>query len=134
MHPFEVVADPVRRQLITLLAHADMPAGDLVAAVQATTAMSQPAVSQHLRVLREAGIATAITQGRSRIYSLHPEAPQLLASAVAALFPPSRGIGQSLDALHTEVARGKREARAQTSKKSQTATNPTHVATLKEAL
>jgi DNA-binding transcriptional ArsR family regulator len=67
---FDLVADPTRRQLLDQLRTGDRSVGDLVD----TLAMSQPAVSKHLRVLREAGLATVRVDGQRRIYRLRPGA------------------------------------------------------------
>ena len=65
---FTVLADPTRRQIIELLAERDRSAGDLVAAFT----VSQPAISRHLRVLREAGLVAVRGEGQRRIYRLDP--------------------------------------------------------------
>jgi DNA-binding transcriptional ArsR family regulator len=65
---FEVVAEPARRHIIELLAHGERPAGELVAALS----ISQPGVSKHLRVLREAGFVRVRGDGQRRLYSLRP--------------------------------------------------------------
>lgn len=61
-----VLADPTRREIMTLLAERERAAGELVAAF----ALSQPAISRHLRVLREAGLVRVRDEGRQRIYRL----------------------------------------------------------------
>jgi DNA-binding transcriptional ArsR family regulator len=66
---FTAIADPTRRRLLGLLVQGERSAGDLVAA----TAMSQPAVSKHLRILREVGFAQVRVEGSRRLYSLRPE-------------------------------------------------------------
>jgi DNA-binding transcriptional ArsR family regulator len=66
---FEVLAEPRRRHLMDLLLVAERPVGDLVAA----TEMSQPLVSKHLRVLREAGLVEARTDAQRRIYRVRSE-------------------------------------------------------------
>jgi DNA-binding transcriptional ArsR family regulator len=66
---FRALADPTRRRMLELLAAADRSVGELHGAF----AMSQPAVSQHLRVLREAGLCAERREGRNRIYRLEPE-------------------------------------------------------------
>jgi DNA-binding transcriptional ArsR family regulator len=67
---FEIVAEPHRRAVLDLLADGEQPAGELVARLPA---LSQPAVSRHLRVLREAGLVEVEARGQQRIYSLRPE-------------------------------------------------------------
>jgi DNA-binding transcriptional ArsR family regulator len=66
---FEILAEPNRRQILDLLRVADRPVGDLVEAMT----VSQPAVSKHLRVLRQAGLVEVRTDGQRRIYRLRPE-------------------------------------------------------------
>jgi DNA-binding transcriptional ArsR family regulator len=63
---FEVVAEPTRRRILDLLLTGERPVGDLVAQL----AMSQPAVSRHLRVLRDAGLVATRTDAQRRLYRL----------------------------------------------------------------
>jgi DNA-binding transcriptional ArsR family regulator len=63
---FRAVADPTRRAMLELLADSDLSAGDLGRPFR----ISQPAVSQHLRVLRDAGLIRGRRDGRQRVYSL----------------------------------------------------------------
>ena len=70
MHAFDVLGDPVRRRIIELLADGERSAGDLTAAVQAEFGITQPAVSQHLRVLRDAGFTTVRPEGTRRLYAV----------------------------------------------------------------
>jgi len=67
---FTAVADPTRRAMLDLLTDGERPAGDLVAAFPALT---QPAVSRHLRVLREVGLVDVRAQAQRRIYTLRPD-------------------------------------------------------------
>jgi DNA-binding transcriptional ArsR family regulator len=67
--PFDVLAEPRRRQILDLLLAAERPVGDLVSAM----AVSQPAVSKHLRVLRHAGLVDVRTEGQRRIYRVRAE-------------------------------------------------------------
>jgi DNA-binding transcriptional ArsR family regulator len=67
---FAALADRTRRRLLEQLATADRAVGELVAGLDIT----QAAVSQHLRVLRETGLVTARREGRQRYYRLHPAA------------------------------------------------------------
>lgn len=69
MDVFTAVADPTRRAMLDLLAGGERPAGDLVAAFPALT---QPAVSRHLRVLREVGLVDVRAQAQRRVYALRP--------------------------------------------------------------
>lgn len=64
MSVFEVLAEPRRRQILDLLRERERPVGDLVDAL----AMAQPAVSKHLRVLREAGLVASRVDAQRRLY------------------------------------------------------------------
>jgi DNA-binding transcriptional ArsR family regulator len=72
VHAFDVLGDPVRRRILELLAGGERPAGALAAVVGDEFGISQPAVSQHLRVLREAGFATVRADGTRRLYRADP--------------------------------------------------------------
>lgn len=108
VHAFDVLGDPIRRRILELLASGEMPAGDVVRAVGEEFGISQPAVSQQLRVLRESGFASVRTEGTRRLYSLDPTP---LRGVDEWLDPFRRFWGQRLDALATEVARGKKTRR-----------------------
>ena len=73
MHAFDVLGDPVRRRILELLADGELTAGAISDAVQAEFGISQPAVSQHLRVLRDSGFATVRPDGARRLYAVKPE-------------------------------------------------------------
>ena len=64
---FEAVAEPTRRAVMALLADGEHSVNDLVARFEVT----QPAISHHLRILREAGLVKARRAGRQRLYRLH---------------------------------------------------------------
>jgi DNA-binding transcriptional ArsR family regulator len=66
---FEILAEPIRRRVLDLLLEQEHTVGELVEALD----MSQPAVSKHLRVLREAGLVEARVDAQRRVYSLRPE-------------------------------------------------------------
>lgn len=106
MHAFDVLGDPVRRRILELLAGGERSSGAVVEVIQREFGISQPAVSQHLRVLRESGFASVRPEGRRRLYTVEPEPLQ----AVDAWIAQFRGFWETrLDALAVEVARGKRE-------------------------
>jgi DNA-binding transcriptional ArsR family regulator len=71
MDVFEAVAEPTRRAVLDLLATRERTAGEVVAAFPALT---QPAVSRHLRILRESGLVDVRPDGARRLYSLSPSA------------------------------------------------------------
>jgi DNA-binding transcriptional ArsR family regulator len=109
MQVFQVLGEPVRRRVLEHLAAAgELPAGGLVALVRREFGISQPAVSQHLRVLREAGVVTVRPEGTRRIYTLQEEP---LADAERWLADLRGFWSQRLDALETELARGRRQRR-----------------------
>lgn len=106
MQAFDVVRDPVRRRILELLVEGERRSGAVTAVVREEFGISQPAVSQHLRVLRESGLATVRAQGTRRLYSI--DAASL--REVDAWLERFRGLwSQRLDALGTELARGGRE-------------------------
>ena len=108
MHALDVLGDPVRRRVLELLAEGERSAGDVGEVIQREFRISQPAVSQHLRVLRESGFATVRPDGAKRLYAVDP-APL---EAADAWFDPFRRFWQPhLDALGTELARGRRRRR-----------------------
>ena len=108
MHAFDVLGDPVRRRILELLATGETSAGEVAAAVGAEFGISQPAVSQHLRVLRDNGFATVRAEGTRRLYAVDPaglrEADEWVEQFRA--FWDAR-----LDALGTEIARGRKARR-----------------------
>lgn len=108
MHAFDVLGDPVRRRILELLADGELPAGAVTAAIQEEFGISQPAVSQHLRVLREAGFTAVRPVGARRLYAVRPEA---LRDVDEWLERFRRFWTPHLAALATELARGRRERR-----------------------
>jgi DNA-binding transcriptional ArsR family regulator len=108
MHALDVLGDPVRRRILELLAEEELAAGQLGEVIQREFGITQPAVSQHLRVLRESGFATVRPEGARRLYSVEPAPLQ----EVDAWLDRFRAYWEDrLDALATEVARGKRQRR-----------------------
>ncbi|USX56749.1 helix-turn-helix transcriptional regulator [Lentzea sp. HUAS12] len=108
MHAFDVLADPVRRRILELLASGERAAGDVGEVVQAEFGITQPAVSQHLKVLRSNGFVEVRASGTRRLYAV---APGPLREVDAWLAHFRRFWEPHLDALATELARGKRERR-----------------------
>ena len=108
MHAFDVLGDPVRRRILELLAEKENSSGDLVSVIQHEFGITQSAVSQHLRVLRESGFASVRSEGARRLYSVE-SAPL---REVDHWLEQFRGFwADRLAALSTEVARGKRKRR-----------------------
>ena len=109
MHAFDVLGDPVRRRILELLADGEQTSGAITAVIRAEFGISQPAVSQHLRVLREHGFALVRAEGTRRLYTVDP----VPLREVDVWLERFRGFwSQHLDALATELARGRRERRA----------------------
>lgn len=106
MHPFAVLADPVRRRLVEVLAAGEHTAGDLVELVGGEFGITQSAVSQQLQVLREQGFATVRAAGRRRIYALDPE-PLRTIGAWTAYYRAFWD--NAMDDLADEIERGKTE-------------------------
>jgi DNA-binding transcriptional ArsR family regulator len=104
----DALGEPVRRRLVELLADGERTAGDLAAAVGAERGISQPAVSRHLRVLREAGVVTVRPDGPVRLYAVRTEALDAVGTWADDM---ARFWRTGLDALATEVARGRSAAR-----------------------
>ncbi len=69
MDTFEALADPTRRSIIEMLAAEDMNAGEIAASFP----VSRPAVSRHLRVLRETGLVSVKERAQQRVYRLEPD-------------------------------------------------------------
>ena len=111
MHAFDVLGDPVRRRILELLADGEQTSGAITAVVRAEFGISQPAVSQHLRVLRENGFARVRAEGTRRLYAVDA-APLHEVERWIGRF--SRSWDQHLDALATELARGARARRGAT--------------------
>ncbi len=108
MHAFDVLGDPVRRRILELILDGEEAAGDITAVIGEEFGISQPAVSQHLRVLREHGFASVRPEGTRRLYAVDPRG---LREAGEWLSPFERFWQGPLAALGTELARGKRERR-----------------------
>lgn len=100
------IADPVRREILVMLRDGRLSAGEIAGRFQ----ISRPAVSRHLRVLRESGLVQDELVGRQRLYVLTPQRFRELAEWLAQFDRPS-GWEHRLDALETEVYRTRRERR-----------------------
>lgn len=105
MNAFEVLGDPVRRRILDELADGERTAGEITSTIQEEFRISQPAVSHHLRVLRESGFATVRKDGNRRLYAVASggfrDADEWLERFRKAWTGP-------FEALATEVERGKR--------------------------
>jgi DNA-binding transcriptional ArsR family regulator len=108
VHAFDVLGDPVRRRILELLAAGEQTSGAITGVIRSEFGISQPAVSQHLRVLREAGFATVRPEGARRLYTVSPgplRDVDAWLDRFRAFWTPH------LDALETEIARGRRQRR-----------------------
>lgn len=108
VHAFDVLGDPVRRRILELLADGELTSGAVCTVIQREFGITQPGVSAHLRVLRDAGFATARADGARRLYSVNPTG---LRDVDAWLERFREFWTPHLDALATELARGRRERR-----------------------
>ena len=106
MHAFGVLGDPVRRRILELLTEREHTSGEVVEVIVAEFGISQAGVSQHLKVLREAGFATVRPEGTRRVYKLDTTPLRDIDDWLERfrVFWPVR-----LDALATEIARGKKQ-------------------------
>jgi DNA-binding transcriptional ArsR family regulator len=101
----QALSDESRRTMLECLKDGPATVGELAALLP----IARPGVSRHLRVLREAGLVEVRQRAQWRVYSLRPEP----LTAVDDWLSQYRSLWeQRLDALHTEVARGKRERRS----------------------
>lgn len=117
MEAFDVLGDPVRRRILELLASGERTAGDVAGAIQAEFGLTQPAVSRHLRVLRESGFATVRPAGTRRLYALDADG---LTGAEGWLADLRGQWSRRLDALATEIARGRRRTKTAPDRKDKT--------------
>lgn len=108
MHALDVLGDPVRRRILEVLVKNEHSSGEVVNVIHAEFGITQAAVSQHLRVLRENGFASVRPDGARRIYAVETaplqEIDQWLERFRSHWEP-------KLDALATEIARGKHKRR-----------------------
>ncbi len=105
MHALDVLGDPARRRILELLAGGELRAGEIVEVIGREFGISQPAVSQHLRVLRENGFASVRAEGQRRLYAIDA-APLREVDAWLERFRCFWEV--RLDALGLEIARGKK--------------------------
>ncbi|MDF3065358.1 MAG: ArsR family transcriptional regulator [Polyangiaceae bacterium] len=110
MHALDILGDPVRRRILELLISGERASGAVVEVVNREFGISQPAVSQHLKVLREAGFTTVRIDGQRRLYAIDSRRLE----EAAQWLDQFRSFWQrKFDALETEIARGKRKARSE---------------------
>jgi DNA-binding transcriptional ArsR family regulator len=109
---FQALADPIRREILRMLRDTVLPAG----AIAETFTVSRPAVSRHLRVLREAGLVREKAQGRERFYRLDPTPLEKVETFVRELRSPGAVERAAWErrfmALETEVHRTRQRRKA----------------------
>lgn len=108
MHAFDVLGDPVRRRILELLARGELSSGEVCVVIMREFGISQPGVSQHLKVLRDNGFASVRTEGTRRFYAVEADPLREIDEWLTQF---RRFWRQRLDALATEIARGKRARR-----------------------
>src|SRR4051812_22856456 len=105
MEIFEAVAQPTRREILRLLGGGELSAGE----VASHFSLTQPAISQHLKVLRESGLISERRDGTRRLYKVRPEGLTDLQSFLADVLPA--GLQRLNQAAEAEERRGGRAAR-----------------------
>ena len=109
MQAFEVLRDPVRRRILELRADGERASGAVAEVIGHEFAITQPAVSQHLLVLRDSGLASVRVDGARRIYAVDTSPLQ----EVDAWLERFRRFWEPrLDTLAAEIARGQRTSKA----------------------
>jgi DNA-binding transcriptional ArsR family regulator len=104
MEVFEAIAQPTRREILRLLVDGELTAGS----VASRFAVTQPAISQHLKVLREAGLIDERREGTKRLYRVRPEGLTDVQSFLAELF--DERLERLKDAAEAEERSGARDA------------------------
>jgi len=106
MHAFDVLGDPVRRRILELLATREHASGEVVEVIAREFGITQAAVSQHLKVLRESGFARVRPEGTRRVYILDATPMRDIDDWLERF----RGFWtHKLEALATEIARGRKQ-------------------------
>jgi DNA-binding transcriptional ArsR family regulator len=108
VHAFDVLGDPVRRRILELIAEGELASGEVVTVIQREFGITQAAVSQHLRTLRESGFASVRVDGARRLYSVDTTPMRQVDDWLEQF---RRIWERRFDALATEIARGKRNRR-----------------------
>ena len=108
MHAFDVLSDPARRRILELLADGEQSAGAVSEVIQREFGISPPGVAQHLRGLRDSGLAIMRPAGTRRLYAVNHASLQEIDAWLDTF---RRFWTPPLTALATELARGRRERR-----------------------
>lgn len=103
---FQILGDPVKRRILELLKESELSSGEVVSLIQEEFGISQPAVSQHLKILRESGFASVTETGTRRIYKLDVSPLEEVDKWIS---PFRDFFDNRLRALHTEIERGKKD-------------------------
>src|SRR3954452_6543390 len=109
MNAFDILGDPVRRRILELLVEGEHASGEVVEVISQEFGITQSAVSQQLKILRESGFATVRAEGTRRVYAVDAGP---LAEVDAWLNQFRRFWGPPLESLATEIARRKRARRS----------------------
>lgn len=114
MSALDALGEPVRRRILEIIADTEVAAGVIADTLRRELGLSQPATSQHLKVLRNVGLLEVRAVGTSRLYRIDRDR----LTEAAAWFDQFDRFGeqwqQPLDALETELARGRRKGRRST--------------------
>ena len=105
MNAFDVLSDPVRRRTLELISQKEHASGEIVKVVEAEFGISQSAVSQHLRILRDTGFAKVRKDGAKRCYEIDPAGFDDVNAWLGRL---RHFWASKMEALATEIERGKR--------------------------
>lgn len=108
METFEAIAQPKRREILRLLAAGELSAGEIASRFEVT----QPAISQHLRILKEAGLVSERRDAQRRMYSLRPDGLADLHGFLAEVMPSGlRRLKRAAEAEQRKTANARRAAR-----------------------
>src|SRR5919199_4604988 len=108
METFEAIAQPKRREILRLLAAGELSAGEIASRF----AVTQPAISQHLRILKDAGLVTERRDAQRRMYSLRPDGLADLHGFLAEVMPSGlRRLKRAAEAEQRRTASARRAAR-----------------------
>lgn len=110
MQPLDALGEPVRRRILEVIGVSEISAGAVARALHSELGLSQPATSQHLKVLRDSGLVVVRAVGTSRLYRVDADR---LGEAAAWFDQFADPWQQPLDALQTELRRGQRQRRQQ---------------------
>src|SRR5579859_941775 len=131
MHALDVLGDPVRRRILELLAEGELSSGAICAVVQEEFGISQPAVSQHLRVLRDSGLSTVRPSGTRRLYTVNSGPLQEVDAWLGRFrrfWTPHLDVTHQISAVQRRVGGGSSRSRASSSPAAATSSKATPAA------